>query len=427
MVDRKIAPPIKNAVDFNIQLQPYQKYTLKNGIEVFVVDAGVEEVIQLEWIFMAGNRYETKNLVAAATNHLIKNGTDKYSAFDINEHFEFYGSFLNRSCYNETASLSLHSMSKHLDHLLPRVADLITNATFPKSELEIFVQNSKQRLTVNLQKSDFVASREIEKIIYGADHPYGKYSSAEAYDALTIEDLKAYYQQYYTNGECMIFMAGKIPSNALELLEKYFGSLPLRKPTIVVHDEYAEPTLKPYEEDIAVDKDGVQASIRLGQNFPNRLHPDFKEVQVLNTLFGGYFGSRLMSNIREEKGYTYGIHSYLQARKTQSAWMISTEAGRDVAAATVQEIYNEMAILRNEPVDDEELMLVKNYLLGSLLGDLEGPFQIINRWKSYILNDVGSDYFYESIKTIKEITPERLQQLANKYLWPEKFNKLVVV
>ncbi|MDA3615055.1 M16 family metallopeptidase [Polluticaenibacter yanchengensis] len=427
MVDRKTAPSIKNAVDFNIQLQPYQKFTLKNGINVYVIDAGVEEVIQLEWIFMAGNRYETKNLVAAATNHLLKNGTQQYSAFDINEHFEFYGSFLNRACYNETASLSLHSMSKHLDHLLPMVAEVLTNATFPQSELDIFVQNSKQRLSVNLQKSDFVASREIEKIIYGADHPYGKYSSAEAYDALTVNDLKAYYEQYYKNGDCMIFMAGKVPANALDLLEKYFGSLTLTNPVIVVNDEYTEPAQKPYEEDIAVDKDGVQASIRLAQNFPNRLHPDFKEVQVLNTLLGGYFGSRLMSNIREEKGYTYGIHSYIQARKTQSAWMISTEAGRDVAAATIQEVYNEMAILRNELVDDEELMLVKNYILGSLLGDLEGPFQIINRWKSYILNGVGNDYFYESIKTIKEITPQRLQELAFKYLWPEKFYKLVVV
>ena len=134
-----------------------------------------------------------------------------------------------------------------------------------------------------------------------------------------------------------------------------------------------------------------------------------------------------MSNIREDKGYTYGIHSSLQSHFEQSAWVISTEAGRDVCEAAIVEIYKEMQALRDEPVDDEELMLVRNYLLGSLLGDLDGPFQIINRWKSYILNGVDEKYFYAATDTIRNITPARLQELANKYLLPEKFYEMVVI
>lgn len=134
-----------------------------------------------------------------------------------------------------------------------------------------------------------------------------------------------------------------------------------------------------------------------------------------------------MSNIREDKGYTYGIHSYFQNHVADSAWMVSTEAGRDVCEATISEVYKEMQILRNEPVGDEELLLVRNYMIGSILGDLDGPFQIINRWKNYVLNGLDESYFYNSINTIKAITAEEIQELAQKYLVPEEFYELVVV
>jgi predicted Zn-dependent peptidase len=177
---------------------------------------------------------------------------------------------------------------------------------------------------------------------------------------------------------------------------------------------------------ITNDPNGVQGSIRIARPFPNRHHPDFLKAQVLNALFGGFFGSRLMSNIREDKGYTYGIHSYLQNHIHDSAWMISTEAGRDVCEATIKEVYKEMNDLRENPVDDDELKLVRNYMMGSILGDLDGPFQIISRWKNIVLNNLDENYFYNSINTIKSVTPEELQQLAIKYLQPEEFYELVV-
>lgn len=134
-----------------------------------------------------------------------------------------------------------------------------------------------------------------------------------------------------------------------------------------------------------------------------------------------------MSNIREEKGYTYGIYSYLQNHTQQSAWVVSTEAGKDVCEATIAEVYKEMEELRNELVDDEELLLVRNYMMGTILGDLDGPFHIINRWKNIILNDLPEDYFYKQIETIRKVSAAELQQLANKYLVPDKFYELVVV
>jgi predicted Zn-dependent peptidase len=134
-----------------------------------------------------------------------------------------------------------------------------------------------------------------------------------------------------------------------------------------------------------------------------------------------------MSNIREDKGYTYGIHSYVQNHLQESAWMISTEAGKDVAEATVEEVFKEMKILREELIDQEELLLVRNYMIGSILGDLDGPFQIIGRWKNIILNGLSEQYFYDSIKTIKTISADELKNLAQKYLQAEDFFELVVI
>jgi predicted Zn-dependent peptidase len=147
---------------------------------------------------------------------------------------------------------------------------------------------------------------------------------------------------------------------------------------------------------------------------------------VLNNLFGGFFGSRLMANIREDKGYTYGIHSYLGNLIQESSFMISTEAGRDVAEAAVKEVYLEMDRLRNEPVPEEELQITRNFMIGTLLGDLDGPFHVAGRWKSLLLNGLTEDYFYRGVDAIKSVTAKELQELANRYLKPEDFYELIV-
>lgn len=423
-IDRKQSPEIVDAVNFKLALKPYQKIVLRNGVEVYSVDAGAEEVMSLEWIFFAGNCFEEKNLIAATTNFLLRNGTSNKTAFQINEHFEYYGSYLNRACYNETATISLHCLTKHIAELLPAVKELIIDSTLPQEELDIYKQNMKQRLKVNLKKSDFVAGRLIDSYLFGIDHPYGKYTSLEDFDAVNREELLAYYKKYYQQGKLIMFVAGKLPPNLEQLLNQHFGDLPVEERELI--KETPQPVAeKKYR--IINDKEGLQGSIRIARSFPNRHHPDFLKTHVLNVLFGGYFGSRLMSNIREDKGYTYGIHSFLQNHVQQSALMISTEAGKDVCEATISEVYKEMKDLRENLVDEDELQLVRNYMMGSILGDLDGPFQIVARWKNIILNGLTEQYFYDSINTIKTVSAEELQQLAQKYYNPEDFYELVVV
>ncbi|MEO6820444.1 MAG: pitrilysin family protein, partial [Ginsengibacter sp.] len=338
---------------------------------------------------------------------------------------EYYGAYLNFSCFNEYSTITLHCLSKFLKELLPIIRELITEATFPANELEIYQQNRIQMLSVNLLKCDFVADRLIDEHLYGVNHPYGKKTGKEDIQAINKEDLLQFYQQYYLKAKCCIFSAGKLPADFEELIDKNFGDLDLNEMMPTITHERIVSTQK--KQAVINDKNGVQSAIRIARPFPNRHHPDFQKANVLNVLFGGYFGSRLMANIREEKGYTYGISSYIENHIAYSAWMISTEAGKEVTQPTIEEVYKEMKDLRENMVDEEELLLVKNYMIGLNLGYIDGPFQIIARWKSLILQGLDETYFYNSLHTIKSIKAEEIQSLANKYLVPEDFFELAVI
>jgi zinc protease len=426
MLNRKTAPEITDAVKFQLNLPPHQKITLRNGVDVYLVDMGTVDTLMMNVTFFAGNYYEPKNLIAAAANFMLKSGTRSKTAYEINEYFEYYGAYLNRQAGHETAELTLHCMKKHFAELLPVVSELIADSIFPEDELEIYKKNMQQRLQVNLRKNDFIAGRLIDTYLFGKDHPYGRYSSIEDYAALDIPTVKNFYNQFYLGGRCVIFLAGPLPANTQQLIETHFGSLPMSgsaKPDLA--DEAILP-VKEKKYRIDNDPESVQGAIRIARKFPNRHHPDFQKMQVLNNILGGFFGSRLMANIREDKGYTYGIHSYLTNLIQESALMISTEAGKDVTEATIKEVYLEMKRLCDEPVPAKELKTSKNFMIGTLLGDLDGPFQVAGRWKSLILNGLTEEYFYRGIDIIKKIQPVELQELANKYLNAADFYELVV-
>ncbi|HEY8919736.1 MAG TPA: pitrilysin family protein [Chitinophaga sp.] len=426
-MNRKIAPAIKDAVEFDVTLKPYEKFTLDNGIPVYVIKSDEQDTLQLEFIFPAGSWYEQESQVAAATNFLIKNGSTKHNALEINESIEYFGAYLNRNSYHENATYTLHCLTRHTEDLLPLLQEVIQDPAFTADELATYQQNMKQRLAVNLQKCDFVANRYIDKYLFGEFHPYGRVSTMMAYDALQPESLRAFYQKHYSYNNCKIFVAGHLPENMIALLNKYFGSTQWNGESTLLRPELPIQTADEKKHRIFNDENGVQGAVRVARHFPNRYHPDFPKMMVLNTILGGYFGSRLMSNIREEKGYTYGIHSQLYNFRQTSALNIQTEAGRDVCEATIEEIYKELQNLQNEPVPEEELSLVRNYMIGSILGDLDGAFQVIQRWKSLILNDLDENYFNNNIRIIKTITAEELQQLAKQYFTPSDFYELVVI
>ena len=424
-MNRTSAPAIALPVDYSFQLPDYQLFTLDNGIPVYSYNQCPEPVLHLELVFPAGLWYEQKTGIANATAALLKNGTARFNAFEINEQFEQYGASVKAAAGNDWASFSLSCMSRHLEKVLPLFASLLDEAVFPQSEIDIYIQNAKQRLSVQLKKCDFVANRLIDTYLFGSTHPYGRYSEATDLEAIHQDDLLNHLKTRYQASGCRIFLAGQFNDTHIQLLNSFLGNRTssAHAPSVIEHP-VLQATEKKYR--VAHDATSVQGAIRLLRPFPEKQHPDFSPMILLNTVFGGYFGSRLMSNIREEKGYTYGIHSYLYNYQRLGGFIISTEAGRDVCDATLEEIYTEMKRLREEEIPAEELQLVKNYLLGNLLGELDGAFQIIQRWKNLILNGFSKDRFNDNIRIYKTTGSRELQELANKYLQPSDFYELVV-
>lgn len=426
MLNRTLPPPVHDAVDFSFALPPCHKEILDNQIPLYWLSAGTQDVVQIDWVFKAGLWEESQPAVARAAAALLKNGTKKHSSAELNESLEFYGATLKINANNDYTFVSLYTLTKHLPVLLPVIRELLLEATFPEEELQIYIQNSLQQLAVNLRKSDFVANRHIDAFLFGRQHPYGRFTEAEDIHALHSDTLRDFHRKYYTANNCIIFMSGNIDEKQVSLVKKYFGPdqwgsgarIPIPEFTI-----QSEPKLR---HRISLDEKNVQGSIRIARHFPGRKDPDFTPMIVVNTLFGGYFGSRLMANIREEKGYTYGIYSHIYSYKNNSDLLIATEAGKAVCEQAIEEVYKEMNRLCEERVEAEELLLVKNYLLGNLLGDLDGPFSIMQRWKSLILSDMPAESFDNNIRIYKTITSEQIRTLAQQYLRKEDYYELVV-
>jgi zinc protease len=425
-LDRKTPPVIYDAVDFNYVLPPINAEQLKNGIPFYWLNAGVQDVVEIDWVFPAGLWHEEKEAVSQAVAGQMKNGTSKRTAQEINEALEFFGANLKVSPGNDYSTISLYTLTKHLPKLLPIVFEVMTDAVFPQHELDLYKQNSLQRLMVSLRQCDFVANQKIDVVLFGENHPYGRYSKKEKIEAITREDLAAFYKKHYNLSDVKIFMAGKVGTAEVQCLNEVFGNVATTS-SANGQLSFAVESSNDKKQFITNDADGVQGAIRIAKHFPNRHHPDFAPMVVLNTLYGGYFGSRLMSNIREEKGYTYGIYSSLTSYKQGGSLGISTEVGKDVIEPALKEIYKEMELLCNEPAEDEELLLVKNYLLGNLLGDLDGPFSILQRWRTLLLNDLTIEHFNRNISIYKAITAKELQALAQRYFTFDDFYEVVVV
>ena len=426
MLDRTIAPHIKDAVDFSFKLPVIEKATLQNGLPLYWLNAGVQDVVEIDWVFPAGIWYETKPGIAAATAALLKSGTSTRSSLQINEAFEFYGANLSVSCSNDYVTVSLFTLTKHLEQLLPIVRDILQQAVFPQEELDLYKQNTIQKLMVNRRKCEFIANQKIDAALFGEDHPYGRYSKKEHIETLEQEEIIRYYASYYNLTNARLFMSGKVGQKEVQLIDKVLGKEALVQKSIIHPTVIKKPSTEK-KQFIANDENGVQGAIRIARDFVNRHHEDFTPMVILNTLFGGYFGSRLMGNIREDKGFTYGIYSSQASLLHGGSLVVQTEVGKHVIEPAMKEIYKEMKRLYQEAIPTEELLLVKNYLLGNLLGSLDGPFEIIKRWRGLILNDFDETYFYNNIARYKNITAQELQTLAEKYFQQEDFYEIVVV
>jgi len=421
MPDRSIAPLIKQIEQ--IDLPSPNLYHLDNGIPVYEINKGTQDIIKVEIVFRAGRPYEHKRLAARATASLIKEGSVKYDSASISEQVDFYGGTLSTPYNLDTSNIVLYSLNRHLDKLLPIAEEVIKRPIFPVDELESYIKQSKQRLQVELQKNDVIAYRKITEYIFGADHPYGYNSFPDTYEALTREDLLAHHRRNYTKDNCTIFISGKSNKETIKKINHYFGQSMAEG----LNEMISFPSPMPSPTKVKIPHaDSVQSAIRIGRRLFDRKHKDFKSMYLVNTILGGYFGSRLMNNIREDKGYTYNIYSSIDSMRHDGCFYIGTEVGNEFVEATKAEIYKELDILQTELVGEQELMMVRNYLLGNLLTMFDGPFNTGEVIKTMVLDDLPKQSFFDLLETIKIISPEQIRDLAQTYFKSEDLWEVVV-
>jgi zinc protease len=417
MLNRDLAPAFKTITKIDVIKANHTK--LNNGIDFFSLAAGSQEITKIEFIFKAGMYQQPATLVASTTNVLLESGTKSFTANQLSEGIDFYGSFLELQVEQDFAIVTLFSLNKYLHESLKFIEELLKYPTFPEDEFRIHITNKRQKHAINSQKVSVVARRKFSELLFGNKHPYGIDVTDSDFDRVNVSEITNFFNKHYTYLNCTIIASGNLPKNCTDLLNHFFGSSNWgHSPEKIIPVDVTINTTQQREHVIHRD-DAIQSAIRIGRVLFNKTHPDYFKFQVLNTILGGYFGSRLMANIREDKGYTYGIGSGVNNLLHGGVFYISTEVGSDVAKPAIEEIYKEIGILRDKLVDANELETVRNYILGHFLRSVDGPFALADKFKS--IWEFGLDYsFFDNyFSAVKSVTPKEIRDLANTYLKEE--------
>ena len=418
MLDRSTPPPFHQLEEITL-IQAQTSY-LDNNIPVHSIKAGIQPVIKVEMVFPAGTWYEKENGVAHFTGKMLREGTHNKTSGEISDIIESMGAHLELQTGFELSSVSFYSLNRYFEKLVSLIKELVTEPVFSPKELENLKNITSQGLKVKEQKNSYLASQKIREALFGFKHPYGQYLRQEDIEAINTEDLNVFYKSQYTSLP-EIIISGDLKDNYRDILNRYLGHINFSSSKTKIHHHRSKPR------DIFLYKESSsQSSIRLGKLIVTKNHPDYFQIKVLNELFGGFFGSRLMKNIREDKGYTYGIYSQLWALKHHGFMIIETDVKKEFTNHTIEEIIKEIRNLKKTKVPEQELETVKSYMLGSFIAELNTPFSFADKFKAIHFHGLDYDYYDKFFQSLKDIQPSDILKMANKYLHEDTFNQVIV-
>ena len=423
ILDRTVAPEMRQIENFSIGVPAC--HVMHNGIPLHIIQAGDEDVVRFDLLIKGGQWEQTAPLQAMFTNRMLREGTRTLSSARIAERLDYYGAWLDLSSSVNYGFVTLYSLNKYFPQTLEILASMVKEPAFPEKELSVIAESNKQQFLVNAERVEVITRKQLNRSLFGLSHPLGKYAQAKDYDCIHSGMLRDFYRKYYRSNNSSAYVSGKVTSEIIRCIERFFG------------DE-AWGDMKESSQHIAympepdgrkrvfIERPGaMQSSLKIGGFTINRLHPDYHKLRVLVTLLGGYFGSRLMSNIREEKGYTYGIGANLVCYPDKGMLIISTEAANEYINQIIKEVYKEIDILSSEKVPDEELNMVKNYMLGDMCRSYEGAFSLSDAWIFIETAGLKDCFFEESLDAIRSVTASDLQALAQKYLRKEHLIEII--
>lgn len=399
------------------------KAVLSNGVPVYIIKGGTQDVLRIDLLVRGGYSIQERPLQALFTNRMLREGTSDYKAEEISRLLDYYGAWIEMYSLQECNRITLYTLGRYLEPMLDMLESMVKRPLFPSENLETIRANNKAFYHINSRKVDVVAQRHFEKAIWGENHPLGHIVCAEDYDAITEELLRKYHSLYYGSQSMAFFISGNVDDKCVAAIEKRFGDIWGSNENIDF--AVAPPVSVPGASKVKIN--GVlQSGIRVGRMVMDTSHPDFHRFRFLTVILGGYFGSRLMSNIRERNGYTYHIEAEIDAYGSRNAFMISTETDNEYVEPLLAEVDKELKRLRDEYVPKEELELVRNYTLGELCREYEGVLPkaevFISLWLSGQPFEAVNDY----LDTVCCVSQTELRSLAQEYLSPEQMSQIVV-
>lgn len=396
---------------------------LDNGTKLIEVNKGTQELVSLEIIHFASRTQEDKKGVARAVARLVREGAGSLSSKHISEQIDYYGASMSTGANLDFSFIKLFTLTKYFEKLLPIVEEVRYNPTFPQEELDRFVENNIQKLVMDKAKVELVAYKAITEKIFGSDHPYGYNSDEQLYKSLKLSDLQTHHTKFYGSDNCLIVLSGKVTPEIRRATIEAFGKV---NQSVVLNPYQSPPLLSNLTRIKLPADDKSQVGLKIGTKLWSRKHEDFSGMFVLNTVLGGYFGSRLMSKIREEKGYTYSIYSGLDMLKEDGYFFVSTEVAHEYLDDTIVTIYDEIEKLKQELLPADELDMIKNYLRGNFLNMIDGPFKIAGLVKLLEINELPIDFFTALSQYVKNVSAEEIRDFASKYLDRSKMVEVVV-
>ena len=414
MLNRLLPPPTHPLTTITLPTPTVSH--LPNGARLHLLANDAQPVLRLQVILPAGKYQEPAPGLAQLTARLLTEGTATRTARQIADEVAFYGASLDCEAGPDRATLTLYCLARHLPTLLPLVREVLAAPTFPEPELLQMKNRTTQSMRVERQKTSFRASEEFNRQLFGEAAPYGRPFDDASFATITADALRAFHAAAYAPAGAEIFLSGDVAAygaTVAELLGEW-------QPSAVAPLPAVAPVAASYPTGlVAVPVEGsIQASVRMGRRWPALAEAQTPELLLLVKILGGYFGSRLMKNIREDKGYTYGIHASVVAREQATALVIGTDVNGDRADATRQEIAYELERLQTELLGDDELETVKNYTLGKLLGETATVFEQADKYRHVLLHGLRPDYYQHLVLRTQDATAADLQALARTYLSP---------
>jgi zinc protease len=419
-LDRLTAPSFVDLEPFTL-VKP-DKLNTASGLTTFILEQGQQDVCRLEIAFPAGKWYEPYTGISYFTSKLLAEGTTQNSSGKIQQLIAQYGSFFEINPGNDQVTISIFCLSRYLKPMLALLEEMIEQPLLDAEELEKLKSQARQNYALNLNKTSYLAGRAFSKLLFGDQHPYGKLLDEEAIEKVTLSDIKKFHQHAFHWNQAAVFISGK-GDNWNVFMQDWMKKKNIPGP---LKGSAGFNAPRPVGQAVKVDKEGaVQSSVKAGFFIPSRSDQAFPAMYLYNEIFGGYFGSRLMQNIREDKGFTYGIHSAMVQDLHTSYWSVQTDVNGDNAEATVREIKFEMQRMQDELVSEDELKVVKNYIIGSFISSLDTPFSFMDRFKATYFNALGDQYYEELMKQLLAVTTQEIQAVAKKYFDPQQLNVVV--